>query len=84
MGAFDDNSSVCSTVVHQTPEPEPEEIVEEEPEPVEPESCFTDSMNNEATNENMLFVISKHKVNLHISSLLRVCDEMAMFDGGHF
>ncbi|XP_037547149.1 sodium channel protein type 4 subunit alpha A isoform X1 [Nematolebias whitei] len=42
MGAFDDNSSVCSTVVHQSPEPEPEEIVEEEPEPVEPESCFTD------------------------------------------
>lgn len=46
MGALeDDDSSVCSTAVLQPPEPEPEEIVEEEPEPVEPESCFTDSMN---------------------------------------
>lgn len=46
MGAVeDDDSSVCSTAILQPPEPEPEEIVEEEPEPVEPESCFTDSMN---------------------------------------
>lgn len=84
MGAFDDNSSVCSTVVHQSPEPEPEEIEEEEPEPVEPESCFTDRMNIETTNEDILFIISKHKVNSCISSFPRVCDEMALFDGGHF
>lgn len=47
MGALNDgDSSVCSTVDYQPPEPEPEEVEEEEPDPVEPEACFTDSMNN--------------------------------------
>lgn len=47
MGALNDgDSSVCSTVDYQPPEPEPEEVEEEEPDPVEPEDCFTDSMNH--------------------------------------
>ncbi|XP_029933233.1 sodium channel protein type 4 subunit alpha A [Myripristis murdjan] len=44
MAALDDgDSSVCSTVDYQPPEPEPEPTEEEEPEPVEPENCFTDN-----------------------------------------
>lgn len=46
MGALTDgDSSVCSTVDYQPPEPEIVEEEEEEPEPPEPEACFTDSMN---------------------------------------
>lgn len=46
MGALSDgDSSVCSTVDYQPPEPEIVEEEEEEPEPPEPEACFTDSMN---------------------------------------
>lgn len=45
MGALSDgDSSVCSTVDYQPPDPEAEEMEEEEPDPVEPEACFTDSM----------------------------------------
>lgn len=44
MGARNgEDSSVCSTADYRPPEPEPEI---EEPEPLEPEACFTDSMNN--------------------------------------
>eukprot|EP00064_Thunnus_orientalis_P016225 superscaffoldBa00003166_g16289 len=45
MGVLEDDgdSSVCSTVDYQPPEPEPIIVEEEEPEPVEPEACFTDS-----------------------------------------
>ncbi|XP_028263920.1 sodium channel protein type 4 subunit alpha A isoform X2 [Parambassis ranga] len=41
----DEESSVCSTVDYQPPEPvqEEEEEEEEEPDPVEPEACFTDT-----------------------------------------
>lgn len=47
MGALTDgDSSVCSTVDYQPPEPEVQEEEEEEPDPVEPEACFTDSMNH--------------------------------------
>ncbi|XP_008296479.1 sodium channel protein type 4 subunit alpha A [Stegastes partitus] len=43
IGALDDgDSSVCSTVDYQPPEPEPEVVEEEEPDPVEPEAFFTD------------------------------------------
>lgn len=46
MGALNDgDSSVCSTVDYQPPEPEILEEEEEEPDPLEPEACFTDSMN---------------------------------------
>lgn len=46
MGALTDgDSSVCSTVDYQPPEPEIVEEEEEEPEPQEPEACFTDGMN---------------------------------------
>lgn len=47
MGALTDgDSSVCSTVDYQPPEPEVQEEEEEEPDPVEPEACFTESMNH--------------------------------------
>lgn len=47
MGALtDDDSSVCSTVDYQPPESIPQEVEEEEPAPIEPEACFTDSMNH--------------------------------------
>nr|WAX25744.1 sodium channel protein type 4 subunit alpha A [Tetraodon mbu] len=44
MGALTDgDSSVCSTVDYRPPEPEMLEEEEEEPEPLEPEACFTDN-----------------------------------------
>nr|WAX25741.1 sodium channel protein type 4 subunit alpha A [Takifugu obscurus] len=44
MGALTDgDSSVCSTVDYQPPEPEVQEEEEEEPDLVEPEACFTDN-----------------------------------------
>lgn len=47
MGALTDgDSSVCSTADYQPPEPEIVEEEEEEPDPLEPEACFTDSMNH--------------------------------------
>lgn len=47
MGALTDGeSSVCSTADYRPPEPETLEEEEEEPEPLEPEACFTDSMNH--------------------------------------
>lgn len=47
MGALTDgDSSVCSTVDYQPPEPEVQEEEEEEPDLLEPEACFTDSMNH--------------------------------------
>lgn len=47
MGALTDgDSSACSTVDYRPPEPEILEEEEEEPEPLEPEACFTDSMNH--------------------------------------
>uniref|UniRef100_A0A7N6FIF8 Sodium channel protein n=1 Tax=Anabas testudineus TaxID=64144 RepID=A0A7N6FIF8_ANATE len=43
IGALNDgDSSTCSTVDYQPPEPEPQ-VEEEEPDPVEPEACFTDN-----------------------------------------
>lgn len=62
MGALNDgDSSVCSTVDYQPPEPEPEEVEEEEPDPVEPEDCFTDSMNNNWKTEsfNQIYLLLK-------------------------
>lgn len=37
---------MCSTVDYQPPKPETVEEEEEEPDPLEPEACFTDSMNH--------------------------------------
>lgn len=50
MGApNDEDSSVCSTVDEPiVVEPEPEE----EPDPLEPEACFTDSMKKHCVKSN--------------------------------
>lgn len=59
MGALNDgDSSECSTVDYKPPEPEPEEVEEEEPDPVEPEACFTDSMNNHCKTHKFKLILS--------------------------
>lgn len=61
MGALSDgDSSVCSTVDYQPPEPEKIEEEEEEPDPLEPEACFTDSMNH----LRLIHIASKTRVSV--------------------